>query len=1143
MRIDRLHLLRYGPFEDRSVAFPECPLVVVLGQNEAGKTTTLRAITELLFGIGGEQGTTHRNFRFDNRELRLGAEISGAPGRLAFRRRKGNKNTLVSCDDEERPLGDDALAGFLGGADRALFAELFGLSQPSLRSGGKRLVDDQGRLGESLLSAGGALRDVAALARDLGERADALYTRRKSEKRAFYAALGAFDQARKALRSATLHLPRLRQAEREAAGAGRECEEARRRLIELDEAARLDARMIAALPVLRRLQALRERLVAEADLDGIDARRARALIEAEAAVRAAREGYDAARRARVQAARALDEVPPESAASEHAGVIDALCERRGKISGMRSDLPRVETKLKAMDEQLDRSARQLGLDRAGFDGLRPSALDLAEAGGAFQRLRALRAERVALEERIRSAEARIAKLKPKAIDGVDPVPLRRRAARLASAGELQAALERARAEAEAAGTAALRAREGLVPGLHESADLCALAVPGRAAVAAAEKQRQQLANARSRLAGDRAQLGERREKAEAALARLSEAGATASRDQLEDSRAARDGAWREIRSVRLEGAAGDAPEPGEYEALVRQADGLADLRESSADIRAQRAEQQEVLDGIGRSEEELACHARTLDEEEAGMDRAWSALWTGLAGPPAPPAEMRDWLDQLAEAQRLHEQAGLCRREVETAARVLEESLAAWRAIADDLGIPSSEGADTLAEAVEERLSAAESAAEARAQLEVERRGAAEERERRARSDGLVTEAAEVLASALGCLGLDRSRIDEAIETGLRIWAEVPGLREQRRSLAERIAKMREEIAAFDAEVAALDAGIAIDTGDPDATLRRLESAVAQDRQSKVLRTDRTRALTDAKGAEDGAGESLAEAEAELAALLEGLPDQHRAEPGALAERLERREALRAELEEEASRLVEQGWPGEQPLLDALDGAGEDALRARQEARRTELEDARRTHEQKVTELAEADRVLKEMAGDAGADAARWQLRSAAVRMQDAADEWARLRAASLLLAQAVRRYRDENRDPLVTRAAEVFRRLTGGAFEDLVIELGDDDEERLFARRSGGESVPVSGLSESTADQLFLALRIAAIERHCASAGPLPFVGDDLLASFDRPRTAAGLDVLAELGGRTQTLLFTHHHAVAEAAGQLGSRAAIVEL
>src|SRR3546814_14997694 len=66
--------------------------------------------------------------------------------------------------------------------------------------------------------------------------------------------------------------------------------------------------------------------------------------------------------------------------------------------------------------------------------------------------------------------------------------------------------------------------------------------------------------------------------------------------------------------------------------------------------------------------------------------------------------------------------------------------------------------------------------------------------------------------------------------------------------------------------------------------------------------------------------------------------------------------------------------------------------------------------------------------------------------------------------------------------------------------------------------------MSEVTTDQLFLALRLAAVEQSIAAGVRLPFLADDLFVNFDDERSEAGFRVLAELARSTQVLFFTHH-------------------
>ena len=105
-------------------------------------------------------------------------------------------------------------------------------------------------------------------------------------------------------------------------------------------------------------------------------------------------------------------------------------------------------------------------------------------------------------------------------------------------------------------------------------------------------------------------------------------------------------------------------------------------------------------------------------------------------------------------------------------------------------------------------------------------------------------------------------------------------------------------------------------------------------------------------------------------------------------------------------------------------------------------------------------------------------------------------------------------------------------AFAGLGIDYGDEDQPVLVAWRADGERVQVAGLSEGTRDQLFLALRFALLERRTSE--PMPFIGDDLLTSFDEGRTLAVLRLLAAAGQRQQIILFTHHRHVVDLANSI---------
>ena len=84
---------------------------------------------------------------------------------------------------------------------------------------------------------------------------------------------------------------------------------------------------------------------------------------------------------------------------------------------------------------------------------------------------------------------------------------------------------------------------------------------------------------------------------------------------------------------------------------------------------------------------------------------------------------------------------------------------------------------------------------------------------------------------------------------------------------------------------------------------------------------------------------------------------------------------------------------------------------------------------------------------------------------------------------------------------------------------------------------IEVGAMSEGTTDQLFLALRLAALEQSVAAGVRLPFLADDLFVNFDDQRAEAGFRVLSEVANSTQVLFFTHHpHLAAIAKSVVGA-------
>jgi uncharacterized protein YhaN len=225
-----------------------------------------------------------------------------------------------------------------------------------------------------------------------------------------------------------------------------------------------------------------------------------------------------------------------------------------------------------------------------------------------------------------------------------------------------------------------------------------------------------------------------------------------------------------------------------------------------------------------------------------------------------------------------------------------------------------------------------------------------------------------------------------------------------------------------------------------------------------------------------------------------------------------------AELENQTEGIDKDSLPGR---IRELNNKIDDAL----EPRRTELAETKGREEKELELMDGSDRAAQL------ADQSRAILAS----IRSDTERYVEVKLAAKILREQIERYRRENQGPLVKRASEHFCALTIGSFERLMTDFNEKDEPVLTGVRSGGERVYVEGMSSGTRDQLYLALRLASLEKYMESAAePMPFIVDDVLVDFDDARSQAALNALAELSDKTQVILFTHHSQVVEQSKQL---------
>jgi len=228
--------------------------------------------------------------------------------------------------------------------------------------------------------------------------------------------------------------------------------------------------------------------------------------------------------------------------------------------------------------------------------------------------------------------------------------------------------------------------------------------------------------------------------------------------------------------------------------------------------------------------------------------------------------------------------------------------------------------------------------------------------------------------------------------------------------------------------------------------------------------------------------------------------------------------------------LIAEASGHQREACDEAARADPDALRAERATLAAAIEAGERDLQQALEARTHARRAFEAIDGGPAAAQAAEDARAKLAAVRRLATDYARLRLARDLLETAIQHHQQRAQGPLLAAAQRWFARMTGDRWTGLRPDWVDD-RQVLRVQRADGALLPVEALSEGTADQLYLALRLAAVEVRSRAAGPVPLLLDDVLMTFDDERAGFALAALAELGRDNQVIYFTHHRHLTELA------------
>lgn len=1168
MKLLELRLIAFGPFTDTilDLSAGNAGLHMVHGYNEAGKSSALRALRQMFFGIPVRSPDNHLH---PYPRMRVGARLACHGGNeIELVRRKGQSKTLRAGDDDT-VLDEAVLSNCLGEVGEDFFNRMFAIGHDDLVRGGLEIVSGGGDVGQALFAAGSGLIRLRDIQQQLTEEMEALFKPAGSNPR-INRALTDLRDTRNALKEAILPGKVWQTHDQALREARQRIDRVREELVRNKQThARLE-RIRAALPLMARRVELQAALAGYADLPVLPADFTDQRHALETALALAESDRRQAQAILAKASEQIDALVVPEVLPAHAEAVETLQQELGSFNKARKDRPQLETRMAILEQEAASRLAEAGGSPGGLP-LQASTLTHA-AVGAIQALAKSHARLIAKRETVVDNRHRlVARIKTLGRrrhalgTPVDLFALKTALEEALGAGSLEEQLSREQLwlrQARQTIEETIR-RQTLWPG---AADLQELpAIPSQVTIDAFEGRLGGVAQRIERLQTEQAAAQKELARVTAELKGLEQTWAVPSEADLTAARGLRDQGWALVRRI-LTGESVENEEMDAFIARFAAAETLSDAFAQSmshADAvadrlrrEAERVNRKGVL--LVRKEQyaadlaDLETALAQASAEQAALTEQWRQQWASAVITPRSPREMRAWSATMeavqAKVTEVRERAARADT-MGMALTAMRDNLArAMSALGQEA--PPDAGLGQLLSMAKALIAAKEQAGTEIAGIERERAALEAELEAaEARAEALENELAQWKGQwgrSVAAIGLSEEDDPSVAHTVIDALRQARAKTEEAQTLRKRIAGIDRDAEAFCRQVAALVAVLAPDLKEvpADVGAAGLNARLGAAREAASRRRALEEQAAQAEKMRATAQKIIAENRVRLDTLCRqaGCTDPQ-ALP-AVEARVQAHARLTAELKsiDQQLRRHSAGATVEAFIADAAaedpDTIGNRLDRLAAEIK--ELEQERSRLDQTIgIETGELARM------DGGARAARYaeEVEHLLARLEADARHYSRLKIAAAVLAGAIEQYREKNQGPLIRRAGELFARMTLGAFDLIRAEYDDKGHPVLVGVRPGGEHVRVEGMSDGTADQLYLCLRLAGLEQYLQNNTPLPFVVDDILLRFDDRRAAATLDVLADLSRRTQVIFFTHHYHLVQLAQSAETVAAVLHV
>ena len=1158
MRIDELRLMAFGPFTDLvlDLSGGQQGFHLIYGANEAGKSSALRALRYLLYGIP-ERSTD--NFIHPYSKMRLGAAIRSSKGQVfEFVRRKGRVNTLRTADDDSL-LEETDLQRFISGVNADLFVTMFGIGHEDLVQGGQDIIRGGGEVGRLVFSAGAGIVNLREIQNEIQEKADQLF-RPSGQKQKINTTLSRLKDNRKELREAQLpgqewvkHNEALHAALTRKDIVEAELTTLQKKLSRLQ-------RIREALPLIANRRELTEELknYASAVLlpqDFPEKRR-----ELLTSLGIAEKGKTQALNNIESTEQVISELNIIPGFLDNAELIEELHRELGIQHKASKDRVKLETRRGALQgeakEILLNLRDDLTLEEAEKLRIkRPETIRIQELSAKYERLitriEDTREKLPDLIQEIDHLDKILSSLeKPQPLDNL-PIALKEaleygplEKQNKSDLYEIKSALKTISQEIVKLGFADNSAEK-----------LERLSVPSIETIQlfenrfdSADRQaneiKTEIKKARSALSKVERQIEAHRLEQE-----------VPTEIDLQKARDIRNHGWQLI-SLKLKDEPTSEKElqdylkttPGStniaetFEANLQQADVIADRLRREADRVAAKARL--LVDQIAGREQlqQFEKDLKTIEKERNAVTHEWTKEWQSTGIMPRTPREMERWIQDFHSLIQKAKDVDVRR----TKAEDLKQDIEAHRKIMIQC-IEVLDRAENLEKiSLSDLIKRAQTIIEDETELlqkheELKRDKALKEKELAAAKSRLKTYEQELKQwqtqweHAVAPIGLEAEALPGQATAVMEELKSLFDKLKDAKILQKRIDGIDRDTEDFRRKVNGLVEVVAIDltARPPDEAALELQHQLKRSRDSLSKQETLNKQLKKEQERIKQATEDILQIDAKLKSMCKEAFCESSDQLSEAEKRSDTRRRIEADLK-----------TTDQSLLQLSAGATVDEFV--KEAAAIDPDSIAGEIERLNEEIQNLDREKSELNQTIGSERTELSKMDGSARAADLAEEiqillgglgndvenYARLKIATKVLSLAIERYREKSEGPILKNASVLFKQITGGSFEGIRAEYDDKGQPVIVGvRQKDKEIVSVEGMSDGTTDQLYLALRFAGLELYLETNEPIPFIVDDILIKFDNDRAIATLNALADISHKTQVVFFTHHNHLVELA------------